>query len=121
MKDLTEKQEQILLFVIKSIQERGVSPTVREVGDHVGLTSSSTVHKHLNNLVEKGYLEKNEHSPRTLRLPKNDSPEVNITKRLIAMDDDVSDIIRVEGQCFYVRRATPEDIEEWIGEEGLAQ
>ena len=121
MKDLTVKQKRILLYVKKSIEERGVSPTVREVGIYAGLSSSSTVHRHLSNLVEKGYLQKDECSPRTLRVTKEDTPEADVLEHIKAMDDDVSDIIFVEGQPFYVRRASLEDIQEWIGQEEAAQ
>lgn len=117
MKELTDRQQAILIFIETNIREKGCSPTVREIGDQVGVSSTSTVHKHLNNLIDKGYLRKEDGSPRTIRLVKATSPKEDIVKRMKELDDDITDIVMLEGQPFLVKRATDEDIQEWLGAE----
>ena len=53
-----EMQQRIYRFILESIRENGYAPSVREIGDAVGLKSPSTVHFHLKNLAELGYIEK---------------------------------------------------------------
>ena len=67
---ISNRQMQILTFIDDYIQENGYSPTVREIRDGVGLYSSSTVHNHISILKEKGYIEKVESAPRTIRVLK---------------------------------------------------
>lgn len=65
MQGVTKKR--ILQFVNDYIEENGYSPTVREIGKAVGLKSTSTVHKHLQDLTEMGMLEKQTVLSRTIR------------------------------------------------------
>lgn len=67
---LTERQSQVLDAIVEYIKENGYSPSVREIGERVGLKSSSTVHGHLKKIEEKGYIERKESSPRALRIIK---------------------------------------------------
>ncbi|HHV43035.1 MAG TPA: helix-turn-helix domain-containing protein [Clostridiaceae bacterium] len=53
---LTSRQASILKYIQKVNAERGYPPSVREIGEAVGLKSSSTVHTHLVNLEKKGYI-----------------------------------------------------------------
>ena len=53
-----EMQQRIYQFILESIRENGYAPSVREIGEAVGLKSPSTVHFHLKNLAELGYIEK---------------------------------------------------------------
>lgn len=63
---LTGKRRMILEYIAESIRERGYPPSVREIGAAVGLTSSSTVHAHLNVLQKAGYLSRDPERPRTI-------------------------------------------------------
>jgi repressor LexA len=63
---LTGKRRMILEFIAESIRERGYPPSVREIGEAVGLTSPSTVHAHLKVLQRDGYLRKDAERPRTI-------------------------------------------------------
>jgi len=65
---LTDRQEQILLFVSEQQRERGFPPSVREIGAAVGLTSPSTVHSHLATLQEHGYLKRDPTKPRAIEV-----------------------------------------------------
>lgn len=68
MKDLTERQRQILLAIWEMKQSRGYPPTVREIGGAVGLRSSCTVQKHLNALERKGFIRRNTKLSRTIEI-----------------------------------------------------
>jgi repressor LexA len=64
--DLTARQRRILEFINTATHDRGYPPTVREIGEAVGLTSSSSVHSQLENLERKGYLRKDPTKPRAI-------------------------------------------------------
>jgi repressor LexA len=55
---LTRRQREIYDFICEFVQEKGYSPSLEEIGDHFGLSSVATVHKHVQHLVEKGLLRK---------------------------------------------------------------
>lgn len=69
---LTARQQRILDFIATTVRERGYPPTVREIGEAVGLTSSSSVHAQLANLERLGLLHKDPTKPRAMTL--SDSP-----------------------------------------------
>jgi repressor LexA len=66
--DITSRQQRILDFIERTVRERGYPPTVREIGDAVGLTSSSSVHAQLSNLERMGLLHKDPSKPRAMAL-----------------------------------------------------
>jgi repressor LexA len=68
MTDLTPRQRQVLEFVDESVRRRGYPPSVREIGEAVGLSSSSTVHAHLAALQDKGYLSRDPSKPRAIEI-----------------------------------------------------
>ena len=53
---LTPRQAEILAYITEYSEARGYAPTLQEIGEKFGLSSVATVHKHISNLVEKGYL-----------------------------------------------------------------
>ncbi|NLB53236.1 MAG: transcriptional repressor LexA [Syntrophomonadaceae bacterium] len=63
---LTDRQKRIMEFIKKQIRESGYPPSVREIGQAVGLKSSSTVHGHLVHLEEMGLLKRDPSKPRTV-------------------------------------------------------
>jgi repressor LexA len=63
---LSGKRRQILEFIAEEIRDRGYPPSVREIGLAVGLTSSSTVHSHLQVLQREGYLRRDPTKPRAI-------------------------------------------------------
>src|SRR5579863_9008234 len=63
---LSGKRRQILEFIERQVRERGFPPSVREIGEAVGLTSSSTVHTHLQVLQRQGYLQRDPTKPRAI-------------------------------------------------------
>jgi repressor LexA len=66
--DLTQRQQQILDFILSEIGLKGYPPSVREIGYAVGLTSSSTVHSHLAALERKGYIRRDPTKPRAIEV-----------------------------------------------------
>jgi len=67
-KQLTTRQRQILEYIDQSMRDRGYPPSVREIGEAVGLGSPSTVHSHLNTLQERGYLRRDPSKPRAIEV-----------------------------------------------------
>src|SRR5919112_1203798 len=65
---LTGKRREILDFIDSQLRERGFPPSVREIGEAVGLTSSSTVHSHLATLQRQGYLRRDPDKPRAIEV-----------------------------------------------------
>ncbi|MCE5241012.1 transcriptional repressor LexA [bacterium] len=65
--DLSPRRQQILDCIVSTTRDRGYPPTVREIGQAVGLTSSSSVHFHLRALEKTGYLERDGSLTRALR------------------------------------------------------
>ena len=68
MQGLTKRQAQTLGFIRKSIEERGYPPTLREIGEHMGIRSTNGVNDHLRALERKGYLRREDMKSRALKL-----------------------------------------------------
>ena len=80
---LTGRQQEIWEFLTEYVGRHGYPPTVREIGEKVGLASPSTVHAHLANLERAGYLKRDPTKPRALEL---------LHARPQATDDGVGEI-----------------------------
>ena len=63
---LTERQHQILSYIREAVESRGYPPSVREIGEAVGLRSTSSVHSQLATLERNGYLRKDPSRPRAI-------------------------------------------------------
>ncbi len=70
--DLTGRQQEIWSFLVDYVDRHGYPPTVREIGEAVGLASPSTVHAHLANLERAGLLKRDPTKPRALELVGRD-------------------------------------------------
>lgn len=78
---LTPMRRQILEFIVSCQRERSFPPTIREIGDHVGLSSPATVANHIKVLRDAGYIQKNPQQPRTLTVRldvENPAPDQHI-------------------------------------------
>jgi repressor LexA len=98
----TQRQQRILDFIAETVRERGYPPTVREIGEAVGLTSSSSVHAQLANLERKGLLRKDPTKPRAMSLqePRAAAVTVPLVGRIAAgapilADENVEDHLAV--------------------------
>ncbi len=91
---LTPMRRQILDFIVACQRERNFPPTVREIGDHVGLKSPATVANHIEVLKNAGYIVKNPQQPRTLVVRydsgENSEPIVSLPSRTVPFIGDVA-------------------------------
>lgn len=80
---LTDRQRAVLQFISDSISDRGYPPTLREIGNHLGIKSTNGVNDHLRALERKGYLTREDMKSRTLRLvrrPDGSDPASAVVK-----------------------------------------
>lgn len=75
-KPLSKRQEQVLNFIRTNIQRTGVSPTLEEIKKELKVSAVSTIHQHINVLVEKNYLKKMGNLARALELTENNDQEL---------------------------------------------
>ena len=68
MQSLSKRQEAILEYIKEHVELKGYPPSVREIGEAVGLASSSTVHGHLARLEKKGYIRRDPTKPRAIEV-----------------------------------------------------
>ncbi|MBM7854131.1 repressor LexA [Desulfohalotomaculum tongense] len=85
-KSLNEREQSILNVIKENIREKGYPPSVREIGQSVGLSSSSTVHGYLKKLEQKGYIRRDPTKPRAIEILEEQ--KYNRT----AGDDDLVDV-----------------------------
>ena len=69
---LTNRQREILDLIAATVSERGYPPTVREIGDAVGLSSPSSVHSHLSTLASEGFIRRDPTKPRAIEVVHDD-------------------------------------------------
>lgn len=84
MKELTKRQGEILNFIKEYIVKYGYPPTVREIGKALGVSSPATIHAHLSNLEDKGFIKKEE--------SKNRAIELLVENEYAKTDDDVIEV-----------------------------
>ncbi len=65
---LTQRQREILELIRATVAQRGYPPSVREIGEAVGLSSPSTVHSHLSTLATEGYIRRDPSKPRAIEV-----------------------------------------------------
>lgn len=78
---LTDRQRQVLEFIDESVRRRGYPPSVREIGEAVGLSSPSTVHAHLAALQDKGYLRRDPSKPRAIEIAREPGTGASAQRR----------------------------------------
>jgi repressor LexA len=89
---LSGKRQQILEFIAERLRERGYPPSVREIGEAVGLASSSTVHTHLAVLQREGYLERDPTKPRAIQVRYDPSSKTAIAPEPVRYVPLVGDV-----------------------------
>ncbi|KDN59116.1 transcriptional repressor LexA [Exiguobacterium sp. AB2] len=73
MKKMSARQQQILDFIKDEVRAKGYPPSVREIGEAVGLASSSTVHGHLDRLEKRGLIRRDKTKPRAIEILSDDT------------------------------------------------
>ena len=89
MQGLTKRQAQTLDFIRHSIEERGYPPTLREIGEYMGIRSTNGVNDHLRALERKGYLRREDMKSRALRLVNVDSKPPESGTNGVAHDENI--------------------------------
>lgn len=84
---LTQRQQQALQYINDCLTARGYPPTLREIGEHMGIKSTNGVNDHLKALERKGYLEREELKSRALRPVDFEDP-----RKKAANDDDAVEV-----------------------------
>ena len=92
MTDLTARQRQVLEFIDAEVRRRGYPPSVREIGEAVGLSSPSTVHAHLAALQDKGYLRRDPSKPRAIEISLEPSTGAPVERRPLRQVPLVGDV-----------------------------
>jgi repressor LexA len=90
--ELTARQRAILDFIIAAQRERGFPPSVREIGEAVGLTSPSTVHTHLATLQRRGYLRRDPTKPRAIEVRYDPASGASVERRPVSHVPLVGDV-----------------------------
>lgn len=99
---LTKRQEQVFNFIEERIQEWGYPPTIREIGEHLGIRSTNGVADHLKALKRKGYLTQRGQKSRTLTptRPSNDLKSDNSgAVRVLIPENNATVSIPILGRC----------------------
>jgi repressor LexA len=89
---LTTRQREILDVIERYMQDRGYPPSVREIGEAVGLTSPSTVHNHLSTLQRLGYLRRDPTKPRAIEVRFDPSSGAQLERRPVRSVPLVGDV-----------------------------
>jgi repressor LexA len=92
MTDLTARQRQVLEFIDSEVRRRGYPPSVREIGEAVGLSSPSTVHAHLAALQDKGYLRRDPSKPRAIEISLEPTSGAAVERRPLRQVPLVGDV-----------------------------
>jgi repressor LexA len=79
---VTDRQQQVLDYIRQIVADRGYPPSVREIGEAVGLNSPSSVHAHLNSLVEAGLIRRDPAKPRAIVVAEATSAPVPTDRRM---------------------------------------
>ncbi|MGY3766426.1 transcriptional repressor LexA [Vagococcus vulneris] len=79
------RQEEILRFIFEQVSDRGYPPTVREIGEAVNLSSTSTVHGHLSRLEKKGLIFRDPTKPRAIELTNDGLSFIGVQPTSIPM------------------------------------
>lgn len=77
---ISKKQQLILDYIKKEILEKGFPPSVREIGEAVGLKSTSSVHAHLESLEKNGYIRKNASKTRSIEILDDDFQDMRMSR-----------------------------------------
>ncbi len=81
MRKMSKRQQEILDYIVSEVKLKGYPPSVREIGEAVGLASSSTVHGHLDRLEKRGMIRRDPTKPRAIEILL-DKPE-EITEAIV--------------------------------------
>ena len=108
MEKLSRMQQRVYDYIAESIAEHGYAPSVREVGEALGLKSPSTVHFHIKHLQEMGLIEKSAGKGRAITLKKQ-LQAVPVAQQPVGHDDEYF-ALRVRGESMLGVGILPDDL-----------
>jgi repressor LexA len=111
MDNLSGRQAEILDFIAQHCERTGYPPTVREIGDAVGLASPSTVHAHLSKLTECGYLRRDPSKPRAMHVRR---ARASAAPAASAAGSGVGLLPLVGAVAAGLPRLADEQVEDWV-------
>ncbi len=115
MSTLTPRQAEILAFITQHTRERGYPPTVREIGQAVGLASPSTVHAHLAKLAEGGHISRDATKPRAMNVRAADpAPVASLDDARRARREREGVLPLVGSVAAGLPRLADEQVDEWV-------
>lgn len=92
---LNPREAEVLRVIIENVKQKGYPPSVREIGEVVGLSSSSTVHSYLKRLEQKGYLRRDPTKPRAIEIINTDSADTPPTSFTEQPDNQYEEMINI--------------------------
>ncbi|MCB0880608.1 MAG: transcriptional repressor LexA [Thermoleophilia bacterium] len=117
MTSLTPRQAEILAFITQHTRERGYPPTVREIGQAVGLASPSTVHAHLAKLAEGGHIARDATKPRAMNVVATaggGATVASLDAARQARDERLGRLPLVGAVAAGLPRLADEEVDEWV-------
>lgn len=112
---LTARQREALDFITYCLDERGYPPTLREIGEHMGIRSTNGVNDHLKALERKGYLVREELKSRALRPVGHDKAKITVpilgqvaAGQPILAQENISDRVTIDR--FFVGNAPSKEV-----------
>lgn len=110
MDNLKKRTKQVLEYIIDCIEKTGVSPSIREIGDAVGLTSSSAVFAQIDKLVKLGYIEKISNQSRSIVVKGWDGGRTRNIPVIITVKN-IDDIFSIDNVSGYISHSIKSSID----------
>ena len=93
MSNLSDREQKILSYMKKEVKKKGYPPTVREICTALNIKSTSTTHKDIEALVEKGFIAKDPSKPRALMIKTSaDDATIDVANHINATRTDIVDV-----------------------------
>lgn len=93
---LSERQRKIMIFLTNFVRDSGYSPNIREIGDNIDVKSTSLIDYYLNQLEERGYIARDKHIARSIRVLKPLHAEgAAVAERVAQAVKNVADVLRI--------------------------
>ena len=102
--NLSNRQKEVLTYIKKYIAKNNTSPSIREIAAGINLNSPATVHVHLKNLIEKGYIKRNNNTNKTIELMVPNEFEFQELQIPILSEEDL--LNNKKGKKFYTLPTT---------------
>lgn len=113
-KKLSERQQNILLFMFDYMEDKGFPPTIREIGEATSINSTSVVNYNLNKLVDAGYLDRSDRVSRGLRIIAPIPGRESKAKKAIRLADKLDKVALIGKIAAGTPIELPDDIGQFV-------